>query len=133
MLIGDPRRDALMALFFAGLDNLAHLGDDDVRWRGPVSLPLLHKLLGRLHRALVRIGEQVIYFFKGKVGCLGIAEVDQRDKGQVRTHEDEVGFPLQAIDDDRRNHDDEEVLSSSTTISMDFGGPHRGLLIWRKM
>lgn len=49
-------------------------------------------------------------FLKRKIGGLGVAEIDQGYKCEVRAHENQVGFPLKLVDDCRGNHDNDKVL-----------------------
>jgi hypothetical protein len=39
-----------------------------------------------------------------------IPEVDQRYKSEVCAHEDEVGLPLEVVDESRCDHDNDKVL-----------------------
>ena len=66
-------------------------------------------LLADLNRALGVVGEDKVDLLKRQVGRLRIAEVDERHEGEVERHEDQVGLPLQAVDDDGRDHHHEEV------------------------
>ena len=75
------------------------------------------RLPGKLFDALVALfSEKVINLFQGEVARLRIAEVDQRDEGQVGAHEDEVGLPFQIVDDRRCNHDDYEILEERSAL-----------------
>jgi hypothetical protein len=49
---------------------------------------LLDALVAFLH-------EQVVYFFKRKVGSFWVEEVDQGNISEVEAHEDEVCLPTQ--------------------------------------
>lgn len=40
-----------------------------------------------------------------------VPEVYQRHKGEVCAHEDEVGLPLEFVDEGRCDHDDYKVLN----------------------
>jgi hypothetical protein len=57
----------------------------DQHWRAAVP-HLLDALVAFLN-------EQVVDFLESQVCGLWVEEVDQRDEGEVSTHEDEVGFP----------------------------------------
>ena len=73
------------------------------------------RLSGKLFDALVTLfGEKMIDLFQGEVASFGIAEVDQRDKGQVGAHEDEVGLPFQIVDNRRCNHYDHKILEEES-------------------
>ena len=56
------------------------------------------------------LDEEVIDFLERQVGCLGITKVDEWDEGDVGYHEDEVGLPLQLVENCGCYHDDDEVL-----------------------
>jgi hypothetical protein len=45
------------------------------------------------HTLVAFLNEQVVDFLESQVCGLWVEEVDQRDEGEVGTHEDEVGFP----------------------------------------
>lgn len=61
------------------------------------------------HRAFVRLREDVVDLLERQVRRLGVAEVHQGHERKVRTHEDQVAFPRQSIQQDWRDHDNEEV------------------------
>jgi hypothetical protein len=49
--------------------------------------------------------KDVINLFKSQIGSLWIQKENDRHKSQIGCHEDEVGFPLEAIDEDGCDHD----------------------------
>lgn len=55
------------------------------------------------------LDKQPVNFLKGKVARLGVAEIYQRDEGEVETHENQVSLPFQVGQQCRRDHHDEEV------------------------
>src|SRR5690242_15306787 len=57
----------------------------------------------------IALVEQPINFFKSEIGCLGVAEVYQRDEAEVQTHEDQITLPGQRIKKCWSNHDHEEI------------------------
>lgn len=57
-------------------------------------------------------------FLKRKIRGLGVAEIDQGYKCEVRAHENQVGFPLKFVDDCRGYHDDNKVLRSIISKSV---------------
>lgn len=74
-------------------------------------LPLLLKLQGKLHGALVWMCEKVVDLLQTQLGGFGVAEVNKRHKCEIGAHKDEVCLPLETVDNYGGDHDNEEVLT----------------------
>lgn len=79
-------------------------------------LLLLADALADLDGALAARRVQLVHLLEREHCRLRVAEVNERDKEEVGDHEDEVGLPLQAVDDDGRDHDDDKVLGERIAL-----------------
>lgn len=83
---------------------------------------LLLQSCGNMASMLTGLRVEQIDLLQREVGCLGVAEVHERDEGIVRAHEDQICLPLKTVDDDGGDHDDDEVLGMALLVWCESGG-----------